>query len=594
MIEPLISLAFSVQANKGVYALLLGSGISRAAGIPTGWEVVEDLIKKVAHAKGQKCIPDAETWYRATFDEEPNYSKLLNTLAKSPPERNQILKDYFEANEEERARNLKVPTIAHRAVADLAASGHLRIIVTTNFDRLMERALELVGIVPTVIDSPDKIEGAIPLIHSHCTIIKLHGDYMDIRIKNTPEELAQYDERMNKVLDRVLDDYGLLVCGWSADYDTALEAAISRCQSRRYTTYWTYRDNRGEAARRLIALRDAQVIKIEGADQFFSELAEKVSALEELASPHPLTIDVAVATAKKYLMEEKYRIQLADMLTRETTRLLEATSDDFFPPNVQIDETEFKRRIARYEAQTEILLRLMITGCYWSQSYHKELWLRTLKRVANPFGDFTRTTRSVRDGLSWYPALLLMYGGGIAAVAAEKYDNLAALLLGTTIKVVNEREMLPAAYALEPLKVFDNIPVGRWLQGVQLQNFAVSEYLNKLLKYPLAEILPQADEYDRCFDRFEYLLALVYADLQAKKYNVSEFFAAGGLFASEPRMRYQTSEQRVQTKVKEEADRMRDDWAPLKAGLFDGLYERFNAVATGFEAENSLAPRRRR
>jgi hypothetical protein len=41
VIDPLISLAFAIQSNKGVYALLLGSGVSRAAQIPTGWEIVQ-------------------------------------------------------------------------------------------------------------------------------------------------------------------------------------------------------------------------------------------------------------------------------------------------------------------------------------------------------------------------------------------------------------------------------------------------------------------------------------------------------------------------------------------------------------------------
>ena len=35
MIEPIHSLAFSIQSNPGVYAVLIGSGVSRAAGIPT-------------------------------------------------------------------------------------------------------------------------------------------------------------------------------------------------------------------------------------------------------------------------------------------------------------------------------------------------------------------------------------------------------------------------------------------------------------------------------------------------------------------------------------------------------------------------------
>ena len=37
--DPLTQLSFSVYENKGVFALLLGSGISRAADIPTGWEI---------------------------------------------------------------------------------------------------------------------------------------------------------------------------------------------------------------------------------------------------------------------------------------------------------------------------------------------------------------------------------------------------------------------------------------------------------------------------------------------------------------------------------------------------------------------------
>lgn len=62
MIEPYISLAFSVHSNKGVYALLLGSGISSAAGIPTGGEIVLDLIRKVGALEQADCEPDPIDW----------------------------------------------------------------------------------------------------------------------------------------------------------------------------------------------------------------------------------------------------------------------------------------------------------------------------------------------------------------------------------------------------------------------------------------------------------------------------------------------------------------------------------------------------
>jgi hypothetical protein len=47
MIDPLHSLAFSVQANPGVYAVLIGSGVSRSAQIPTGWEITLDFVCKL-------------------------------------------------------------------------------------------------------------------------------------------------------------------------------------------------------------------------------------------------------------------------------------------------------------------------------------------------------------------------------------------------------------------------------------------------------------------------------------------------------------------------------------------------------------------
>ena len=102
-----------MHSNKGVYALLLGSGVSRSAGIPTGWEIVLDLIRKLAHMMGQNCEPDPAVWYNHTFQKDPDYAKLLNEIAKSPSERNQLLRGYFEPTEEEREQKLKLPTAAH-------------------------------------------------------------------------------------------------------------------------------------------------------------------------------------------------------------------------------------------------------------------------------------------------------------------------------------------------------------------------------------------------------------------------------------------------------------------------------------------------
>ena len=99
MIDPLVSLAFSVQSNKGVYALLLGSGVSRSAQIPTGRDIVLDLTRKLAILEGEDCEPDPAAWYKSTFGEDPDYSKLLSQVVYSAPERRELLRPYFEPTE---------------------------------------------------------------------------------------------------------------------------------------------------------------------------------------------------------------------------------------------------------------------------------------------------------------------------------------------------------------------------------------------------------------------------------------------------------------------------------------------------------------
>ncbi len=63
-IEKLTTLAFSMYSNKGAYALPLGSGISRSAQIPSGWEVEENLIQKLGASQGITENKDWCQWYK--------------------------------------------------------------------------------------------------------------------------------------------------------------------------------------------------------------------------------------------------------------------------------------------------------------------------------------------------------------------------------------------------------------------------------------------------------------------------------------------------------------------------------------------------
>jgi hypothetical protein len=102
-------------------------------------------------------------------------------------------------------------------------------------------------------------------------------------LRNTPEELHTYPPELDALLDRVFDEWGLLAVGWSAKYDVALASAIARAPSRRYPAFFTsYEGAVTEEANHLIALRQATPIDTRGADEFLSDLVERLRRLDEI------------------------------------------------------------------------------------------------------------------------------------------------------------------------------------------------------------------------------------------------------------------------------------------------------------------------
>jgi hypothetical protein len=578
MIDPLVSLAFSLYSNKGAYALLLGSGISRASGIPTGWEVVLDLTRKIAKLEGEDCEPDPAAWYQQKHNAEPDYSKLLDAVAKTPTERQRLLRGYFEPTEDEQAQGLKTPSAAHKAIAQLVAKGYVRIIITTNFDRLTEKALEEVGVSPTIISTADQIAGALPLTHSGATIIKLHGDYLDTRIRNTDAELAEYETAFDKLLDRIFDEFGLIVCGWSAEWDTALRAAMERCPSRRFTTYWSTRSPLANQAKRVAEHRRAEILQIRDANQLFESLWEKVRALDDMAAPHPLSAKMAVATVKRYLVDPASKIRLHDLLHEETTRLVSELTEKAFPAHTDLDApAELQQRLGKYNALCELMLSILVTGCYWGNQQHAKLWTDILQRVAN--------TGQSGGGLVYlnklrlYPTLLLFYGAGISAIAAGNYHTLAALLLHAKTKNDQGREKAFCAHVFT-YSVMET-SIGRLIPGMDRRHTPVSDYLNGCLHAPLREFTAGDEEYQTAFDRFEYLLALVHADQVRYTMQNDSWHGPLGRFA----WRGQSfNENRVSELIAKEMETEGSGWAPLKAGLFGGDLEQAKTAKTKFDA----------
>jgi hypothetical protein len=512
--DPQIQLAFSLFENKGVFAVLIGSGLSRAAEIPTGWEITLDLIRRIGLAKGVEEQADWATWYRAQTGQEPNYSTLLENLAASPEERRSILHSYIEPTEEDRAAGRKVPTSAHRAIAALVRAGYIRVIVTTNFDRLMENALREVGIEPTIVASVDALRGAEPITHSDCYILKLHGDYKDARILNTDAELSTYPPEYDGLLDRILDEHGLIVCGWSGEWDHALRAAFLRAANRRYPVFWGLRGNAGAGAQELIQHRKARVVTIADADSLFTTLRQRIETLEQSQRQNPLGIELLVNSTKRFLAKPEHRIQVDELFTQEVERVLALLEHPDFAGARPWDQAEFRKRIRRYEAVSESLACMVGVLGRWGDGTELPLVIdiiRSLVAHANKEGNGLVGYLNLRS----YPAVLIFTAYSLGLTRAERWKTLHELYSTPIDRGDHDPRRAVEMLFLHTWKGTEH-DARKNIEGLERQKTPLSDHLLPLYQEWGKRFAGLTPDFELMFERFEVLGALAYLETEGK------------------------------------------------------------------------------
>lgn len=582
-----ITTALSVQSKKGVYAVLLGSGVSRPARIPTGWEIVEDLICQFAELEGEDRPADPEAWYLEKAGEKPTYAGLLEHVGKTPADRSNRIKTYIEPTQEDREFGRKVPTEAHHAIARLVAKGFIRVIVTTNFDRLLEQALTAEGVSPTVVNMGSSIPSMSPLQHNACTVVKLHGDYLDLSTKNTEAELAEYDDETNGLLSRVFAEYGLIVCGWSGDWDEALRKALLTT-SNRYSTFWLARGEPSNLAESVIQHRKAEVVEIESADEFFVDLEQKVIAAEDRDASSALSVEMAFDSAKLLLSKPEYRIRLGDLVVREAKRVRSLIEDrDSFPLNTPDPSKETIR--ARADQYAEIVGPLAATlfiGSMWGGREHWSILRRAVEyllpeTVVNQ-GQYFRMWKEMK----MLPASLCVYSIGIGSVLSEDYGILRYLYNSLWIEEHGQKtDTLPKAVSARCvfLRSIDQYAiVDRWTAPG-------SEWVFQKLLTLFGDELPAESRYSEAFNRYEALQTMASWYLNttqlAEDRRADTWVPDGRYFRFAERPSYPLQ------LFREEIKREGMDWPPLKEGMFGNMPEHaLNAIEY---AENKWAKHHR-
>ena len=280
--DPIVSLAVALSEAPGSVALFLGSGVSVDAGIPTGWDICVDGVQRLRRLEEGDVEPlDADavaTWFVGTGRGDFNYSRLLDDLVPDPATRRTYFAGYFEGAS---------PGATHEHVADLVASGFVRVVVTTNLDRMLEQALAARG-VDAVVVSDDASLATMPCReHVDCFLLKAHGDYQQETIRNAPGLLAELAPGIAAELQAVLDRYGVVLVGHSGNDEAIRRALLAR--SSRYGLWWL---SRGDPPRspipELLERTAGRAIIRASASEFFDDLKGRLAVYQRPAPGHTL------------------------------------------------------------------------------------------------------------------------------------------------------------------------------------------------------------------------------------------------------------------------------------------------------------------
>lgn len=579
-IEKLTTLAFSMYSNKGAYALLLGSGISRSAHIPSGWEVEEKLIQKLGASQGFINSDNWHQWYKDKYQQSASYSSLLGEIVKTSTERVQLMKTFFEPTDTEKELGWKFPTKAHTAIAKLAKKGYIRVILTTNFDRLLEKAFELESITPQVISHEGTISQATPIVHSKIpTIIKINGDYIDCQFRNTSEELDEYPEQMKLYLHRIFEDYGLVTCGWSGDWDKGLIEIINETSRSRYNSFFASVGEPRDSIKSLSQNRLGEIIPIDSADNLFSELYEQIVALEKYDANTNMSHEMMMARVKKYLSSKEYDIEFADIIEKWGTEAYNQITE-VAHYNFPLTKDNFTRYLEIHLRAVKPLMDAAILTVRWGREWHIKLFGDILvKLCTKPFinGEIKREETQYLHSLA---GMLLLNTIGIACVKYERFKELDVILK----RSVPEGNFM--SFYREPLLYLlggTHWTYETWngLMGVNYY-YPFSLFFLQKLAPAFKNYFVTDSEYENVFYIWEHLKSLVYG--YNKCYLIEFGVPMGNFLRQKNDYKMRHKEQEPYTLFFEEADKLKNNWNPIKQGMFGGSYDNYKQIYDQAEA----------
>jgi hypothetical protein len=234
------------------FAWFLGAGASRTAGLPTATDILWDMKRRFYCREENQEISRQDIQNDAIKDRIQSYME-----SRGFPQQwaDSEYPTYFEkifGTDRERQRTYirailseeKVTlSVGNRVLAALIGSVLCRIVFTTNFDSVVEKAVaEVTGrsIAAFHLEGPHAANQALNN-EEYPIYCKLHGDFRYDSLKNLPDDLARQNEALAECLTNAASRFGFIVAGYSGRDESIMalfRSALDRDNAFPHGLFW--------------------------------------------------------------------------------------------------------------------------------------------------------------------------------------------------------------------------------------------------------------------------------------------------------------------------------------------------------------------
>ena len=345
-------------ADDREFALFLGAGASRSSGIVLASEMIAEW-RRIAFEESAPAGADFEAWCAGQpwFGSPTEYSELFELLF--PDER--ARQGYIEEKIKKRH-----PSWGYLYLAHLMHAKRINLVFTTNFDDLLNQALTQFYGYNAVVCAADSEVGSINVSTARAKVIKLHGDYLFKRLKNTGDELAQLDANMGRKFGEFARQCGLVVLGYAGgdlSIMSQLEVLLEDQDSFPAGLYWGVHDPdapRPAPLHRLLAAhpKRLRLFRCEDFDGFMARLHERMELPEPLMIAEPLRqarssfdrlLEQTTPRQREQALIRQHADHLEAQLGGSIARVEDAGSLDLFDAQIALGSRQHAVALQRIE-----------------------------------------------------------------------------------------------------------------------------------------------------------------------------------------------------------------------------------------------------